>query len=101
MELRRGAMRRIVAVTVLQGHRLQIVFDNGIAGTVDLSDLCGKGVFSLWMDRTMFESVQIGSSGELIWGDRIDLCPDALYFRATGKRPEDVFLALRQQASHA
>ncbi|MBI5243091.1 MAG: DUF2442 domain-containing protein [Elusimicrobia bacterium] len=94
-------MRKITAVSVLQGYRLEIAFDDGVTGMVDLSDLAGKGVFALWRDRHAFESVRIGSSGELVWGDQIDLCPDALYLKATGKRPEDVFVALRHEPSHA
>ena len=94
-------MRKIATVKVLQGYRLELEFDDGVSGTVDLSDLVGKGVFELWRDRRAFEQVRIGSSGELAWGDQIDLCPDALYLKVTGKKPEDVFPALRSQAAHA
>jgi hypothetical protein len=94
-------MRKITAVNVLQGYRLELSFDDGVTGTVDLSHLVGKGVFDLWRDRRFFESVQIGSSGELVWGNQLDLCPDAMYLKATGKKPEDVFFALRHEPSHA
>ena len=94
-------MRKIATVKVLQGYRLELVFDDGVSGTVDLSDLVGKGVFDLWSDRRAFEQVRIGSSGELAWGDQIDLCPDALYLKVTGKEPEDAFPALRKQPAHA
>ena len=95
------AVRKISKVLVLQGYRLELVFDDGVCGTVDLSDLAGKGVFSLWHNYHSFEQVRIGSSGELIWGEQIDLCPDALYLKVTGKKPEDVFPALRHETSHA
>ncbi|MDO8956534.1 MAG: DUF2442 domain-containing protein [Deltaproteobacteria bacterium] len=94
-------MRKISEVKVLQGYRLELVFDDGARGVVDLSGLAGKGVFAMWCNRRIFEQVRIGSFGELIWGDQIDLCPDALYLKATGKRPEDVFPALRCESSHA
>ena len=94
-------MHRISAVKVLPGYCLELLFDDMVTGTVDLSDLAGKGVFALWLDRQAFESVQIGSSGELVWDDQVDLCPDALYLKATGQKPEDVFQALRLEASHA
>ena len=83
-------MKKISEVKVLQGYRLELVFDNGARGVVDLSGLVGKGVFAIWRDRRIFEQVQIGSFGELVWGDQIDLCPDALYLKATGKKPEDI-----------
>ena len=94
-------MRRIVKVKTLDGYRLELTFDDGVIGIVDLSDLAGKGVFALWQDRKAFEQVQIGSIGELVWGDRIDLCPDSLYLRATGKKPEDLFPALRHEPARA
>ena len=94
-------MRRISKVKVLQGYRLELAFDDGESGVVDLSDLVGKGVFALWRDRHAFEQVRIGSFGELAWGDQIDLCPDSLYLKATGKKPEEVFPALRREAARA
>jgi len=94
-------MRRISKVKVLPGYRLELNFDDGVSGTVDLSDAVGKGVFALWRDPLAFDQVRIGSSGELVWGDRIDLCPDALYLKVTGKKPEDIFPALRNQPAHA
>ena len=97
----RETMVKIVEVEVLQGYRLELVFDDGVSGVVDLSELVGKGVFALWRDRRAFEQVRIGSFGELAWADEIDLCPDSLYLKATGKKPEDVFPALRRDFAHA
>ena len=95
-------MRRICGVKVLSGYRLELEFDDGVSGTVDLSETVGKGVFALWCDRPAFvEQVRIGPSGELAWGDQIDLCPDALYLKVTGKKPEDVFPGLRHEPARA
>ena len=94
-------MRKVSKVNVLQGSRLESAFDDGLCGVVDLSDLVGKGVFGSWHDPHFFEQVRIGSSGEIVWGDQIDLCPDSLYLRATGKKPEDLFAALRPASTHA
>jgi hypothetical protein len=94
-------MRKVRTVKVLQGYRLDLTFDDGVRGQVDLSDLVGRGVFALWRDYRVFEQVRIGSFGELVWDDKIDLCPDSLYLKATGKQPEDVFPALRHETAHA
>ena len=94
-------MKRITKLRVLSGYRLELEFDDGLKGTVDLSDSVGKGVFTLWCDPAAFEQVRIGSTGELVWADRIDLCPDALYLKVTGKNPEDIFPALRNQPGDA
>ena len=84
-----------------QVGRLELQFDDGVSGTVDLSEAVGKDVFARWHDPLAFDQVRIGSSGELVWADRIDLCPDALYLKVTGKKPEDSFPALREQRPHA
>ncbi len=94
-------MRRVSKVKVLPGYRLELEFDDGVSGIVDLSENVGKGVFAVWRDPLVFEQVGIGSAGELIWGEKIDLCPDALYLKVTGKKPEDIFPALREQPTHA
>lgn len=94
-------MRKVTSVKIFKGYRLALTFDDGTKGTVDLSDLAGKGVFALWKDRKAFENVQIGSSGELAWGDQIDLCPDALYLKVTGKKAEEIFPALKQEPANA
>ena len=87
-------MRRIVQVKPREHYRLDLLFDDGVRGTVDLSDLVGKGVFAIWRDHAVFEQVRIGPSGELAWADQVDLCPDSLYLKVTSKKPEDVFPGL-------
>ena len=94
-------MVKIIEVRVLPGYRLELVFDDAVSGVVDLSELVGEGVFALWRDRCAFERVRIGSFGELVWDDKIDLCRESLYLKATGKKPEDVFPALRHDLAHA
>lgn len=94
-------MKKISKVKVLPGYRLDLEFEDGMSGTVDLSENVGKGVFALWRDPLFFEQVAIGSAGELVWGEKIDLCPDALYLKVTGKQPEDLFPVLRNLSTHA
>ncbi|HCW51332.1 MAG TPA: DUF2442 domain-containing protein [Clostridiales bacterium] len=94
-------MRKVLRVRALDGYRLELVFDDGVRGTANLADLAGKGVFALWNDHRAFEQVQIGPSGELTWDGKVDLCPDSLYLRVTGKEAKDIFPALRQESAHA
>ena len=94
-------MLKITKVSVLNNYRLEVAFDDGVCGIVDLSDLVDRGVFTLWRDPHIFEQVKIGSFGELVWLDKIDLCPDSLYLKVTGKKPEDVFPTLRCEPNYA
>lgn len=90
-----------IEVKALERYRIWVKYSDGTEGIVDLSDLAGKGVFTLWDDEQEFRKVSIGPGGEIAWGDRIDLCPDAIYLRLTGKQPEDIFPKLRQLVFHA
>jgi hypothetical protein len=90
-------MYRIIKVKPLPQYKLWIQFENGTEGVVDVSHLANKGVFSKWNQPGEFEQVKIGSSGELIWGNDLDLCPDALYMEITKKKPEDVFPSLKKE----
>lgn len=94
-------MRKIINVKVLKGYQLDLTFADGTRGIADLSDLAGKGVFALWNVYDEFRKVQIGETGELVWGNHVDLCPDALYLKITGKSPEDVFPGLKRNLVHA
>ena len=60
------------------------------------SHLVGKGVFSSWNDYNTFQDVKIGSSGELVWSDQIDIFPDSLYLKITNQKPEILFPNLKQ-----
>jgi hypothetical protein len=93
-------MVKITEVKVLENYRLEVAFDDGASGVVDLSALVGKGVFDVWRNPHVFQQVRIGSFGELAWGDRIDLCPDSLYLKATGKKSEDAFPTLRRESNY-
>ncbi|MGD8717153.1 MAG: DUF2442 domain-containing protein [Desulfobacterales bacterium] len=94
-------MHKITNVTVLQNYKVKLEYADGQQGIVDLSYLVGKGVFSLWNDYNAFRNVTIGSSGELVWDDQVDLCPDSLYLKITNQKPEDLFPNLKQKIAYA
>jgi len=90
-----------IEVRARERYRIWVRYSDGAEGIVDLSDLAGRGVFILWDDEQEFRKVSIGSGGEITWGDQIDLCPDAMYLRLTGKQPEEIFPKLWQLVIHA
>jgi hypothetical protein len=92
---------RITQAKPLSGFRLQLHFDSGDTGVVDLSSLSGRGVFVAWQTPGVFEHVAITEDGAVEWPGEIDLCPDALYLQMTGKSAEEVFPKLRDHLSHA
>ncbi len=94
-------MYKPVEIKALENYQLWIKYSDGTQGAVDLSHLAGRGVFALWDDYDAFRKVAIGSSGEIAWSDRVDLCPDSIYMKISGKRPEELFPNLAIEATHA
>ncbi len=92
---------RVVQVEPRDAFNIWVRFDEGESGTIDLQDLAGRGVFDVWKDRRVFESVHINDTGSVEWLNDVDLCPDSLYLRLTGKHPEALFPALRTVPSDA
>jgi len=79
-------MHRIVEVKPLDNYKVWLRFIDGTEGTVDLGDVAGKGVFSVWNDLSVFRSVFINPETHTIaWPGDIDLCPDSLHAELTGK----------------
>jgi len=94
-------MIRPVFVSALPNYRIRVAFSDGTDGTVDLSDLADRGVFKAWKDEKFFAGVHVGPGRQIRWNEEIELCPDAVYLRLTGKTPEQLFPQLKREPSHA
>jgi len=94
-------VKQIIAAKPLDGFRLWLRFSDGIEGVADLSDLVGCGVFSAWNTPGVFAGVKVTEFGAVAWENEIDLCPDTLYLRVTGKTPDDLFPSLHETVTHA
>jgi hypothetical protein len=92
---------KIICAKPLPNFRLEVQFDSGASGIVDLTSLVGRGVFAAWEHPGVFEQVSLTSDGAVEWPGGLDLCPDSLYLRMTGKRVEEVFPALQSRLTHA
>jgi len=84
-------MIRPVEVRALPKYKIWIKYSDGNQGEVDLSEFVGRGVFKLWEDYSFFQKISLGSSGEIMWNDQIDLCPDSIYMKLTGKTVVQLF----------
>ena len=94
-------MKKVIAVKSLDNFKVWVRFNDGVEGVADFSDLAGQGVFTLWNEYSNFEKVRAGSSGELVWSEHVDVCPDMTYMRVTGLTPEQMFPALKRAAAYA
>ena len=94
-------MIRPTEVEPRAGYRIWLRYSDGVSGDVDLSHVAGRGVFKAWKDRAFFEAVHLSEAGALVWGEEIDLCPDALYMQLTGKSVDDLMPGARALVADA
>jgi hypothetical protein len=72
-------MWRAIRVQALSGFRLEVEFEDGVHGIVDLtSDLRGP-MFEPLRDPARFAEVGLDEDGVVCWPNGADLAPDALY----------------------
>ena len=88
---------RPVAVEPRDGFRIWLKYDDGEEGEVDLSHIPIIGFFKAWNDRDFFESVYIPDFRAVAWPGDMDLCPDSMYMRLTGKTVEEFMPSLAER----
>ena len=91
---------KILEARPLDGYKIWLKFNDGTAGEVDFFRPGGKGVFTFWDERDNFKKVSIEKRW-LSWSDEIDLDADSLYLKLTGKKPEELFPAIKEESSYA
>lgn len=70
---------RIVKLAVFPEYRLQIEFEDGTAGTIDLAgDLHGP-MFGPLRDKALFGKAFLDEFGVVCWPNGADYAPDAMY----------------------
>lgn len=79
-------LKDIVEVRPLDGYRLYLCFEDGVAGNIDVSELIRfEGIFAPLRDPHFFERVRINPElGVIYWPNGADLDPDVLYSRVSG-----------------
>lgn len=76
----------IVAVKAFPDYSLELTFEDGAVGRLDLRELVDfKGVFGPLKDPDYFRQVAVDNeSGTINWPNGADLDPDVLYSIVTG-----------------
>lgn len=81
-------MQDVVAVKVLEAHKLELTFTDGLVGVVDLDRVLTRfdGIFEPLLDPSYFRLVRVEPEiGTVVWPNGADICPDVLYSHASGK----------------
>ena len=89
---------RPLQVEPRDGYKLWVRFDDGVEGEVDLSSRAGRGVFKVWDDPGVFESVSVTPHRTIRWTEDAEICADALYLEITGRDAEEIMPGLSAHA---
>ncbi|MEP7354409.1 MAG: DUF2442 domain-containing protein [Acidobacteriota bacterium] len=72
-------MHRIVRLSVGPQYTIELWFDDGTSGKVDLASRLFGPVFEPLRDPLLFSQVRVDEYGAICWPNGADLAPDALF----------------------
>ena len=80
-------LRDVVEVRLLEGFRVFLRFDDGAQGEIDLEPLLSPfdGVFEPLRDLARFREVFVDDGGTIAWPNGVDLAPEILYSKVSGR----------------
>jgi hypothetical protein len=78
-------LHRIIKLTALPHFRLDIEFEDGAAGTIDLSSELYGPMFEPLRDDAFFRSAYLDEYGVVCWPNGADYAPDTMYEMINGK----------------
>lgn len=79
----------LTSVKARSKYHLDVYFNDGTHGILDVSSLAGKGVFNAWELNDLFFNPYINEMGAIAWNDFIDIDPLNAYLQVKGITFED------------
>lgn len=83
----------------LDGYRLELEFENGQKGVVDLSSYARRGgVFTRFADMEYFNSISLNTElGVLCWPGGVDIAPETIYEAAMVAEKEEPYGPIKEE----
>ena len=88
-----------MAATYKGNYDIHVLFEDGVAGTIHLSDLVEKGIFRLLKDTTQFEKVYT-TGYSIAWSDQLEIDAATIYAELSGKTPGEAFSSSQMYATN-
>lgn len=81
---------KAISVIPLPEYQLQVTFDDGVSGVVDLKDLLQTTVFSVLKDEQRFNKVGFDQSA-IFWSNEMEIDLRNIYMELGNKSFDDLF----------
>lgn len=72
-------MFKLLSISPLESHRIEVRFDDGVQGMVDLTPRLFGPMFEALKDEALFMQATVDEFGAVCWPNGADLAPDALH----------------------
>ena len=74
----------------LDANKINVVFDEGVSGIIDLSDFIQKGIFQQLKDPTTFRNVYTDGTS-MAWSNQLEIDVDAICALFKNVTPSQLF----------
>ena len=88
---------KVQEVKYISDYIISIKFDDGVYGTIELSDLVQKGIFKVLQDKNEFAKVYTNGYS-IAWSNELEIDATTIYSELTGKNFGEI---LAPKLSHA
>jgi len=90
---------KVTSVDALDDYKLQVTFDDGVSGIIDLRDFIKNGIFSVLEEKQFFDKVYTNGNS-IAWNDDLEIDSLAVYAEILNKEPNDILNANFSYASN-
>lgn len=85
---------KVISVILLPPYKLQVSFEDGVTGVINLEALVQKGVFTVLKDEQFFNQVKYNKSA-IFWNDDLEIDLLNIYAQLGNKDLEEMFANYR------
>ena len=90
---------KVAGLKYINDYNVEVKFDDGVSGTIDLSELVNQGIFIELKDKKKFATL-FSNGYSIAWSDELEIDAASIYAEITGKRPEAFFNANNSHSSN-
>ena len=90
---------KAISVSTIPEYKLQVTFDDGVSGIIDLKSFIEKGIFSVLKNEQLFNKAY-ATGYSIAWNEELEIDAIAVYAEIVNKKPEDILSASLSYATN-